>query len=350
MSAQRPQIIQENQSLAEITTFEIGGPARYFAEPQEIKQILEIVAWARQENLELYPLGGGSNILASDAGYNGLILRPDNRTIEVLEQSGDQVLIRAGAGTIWDDLVDYTVKREWEGLECLSGIPGRVGASPIQNIGAYGQEAAQSIAAVETLNITSGMQRTFNRRECDFAYRTSNFKTAWKGQYIITAVQFCLTPHGRAELRYRDLCDYFSSDAHPTLPEVRQAVLAIRKSKSMLYDLSDSNHRCAGSFFLNPIIPEQQAQALIQNHPQIPVYPAPENFRKISAAWLISQAGFTKGFKQGRAKLSDKHVLCLVNAGGAAAEEIMDLARLIQKEVERKFAVKLTAEPNLLGF
>ena len=340
MSAHIPEIIKKNRSLAELTTFEIGGAASFFAEPAEPEQLTEIITWANREKL----------LLAADTGYNGLILKPGNKSIDILEETDKQVLIRAGAGVVWDDLAAYAVRSGWSGIECLSGIPGRVGASPVQNIGAYGQEAAHTIEAVEVLDLTDTKSGIFGSRECNFAYRSSNFKTVWKGKYLITAVRFRLSVHGQATLRYKDLQAYFNPGSVPTLSEVRQAVLAIRRAKSTFYDIQDPNHRCAGSFFTNPIVPKEQADDLLRQYPEMPVYPASGNDCKLSAAWLIDHAGFNKGFRYGNAKLSDKHVLCLVNAGGAGAQEILHLAGMVQNGVEKQFGVRLTAEPNLLGF
>lgn len=349
MNIQIPNGIQTNRPISELTTFEIGGPARFFAEPSEMTQIRELLAWAKQTHIPVYPLGDGSNILASDSGYNGLLVRLNNQNIDIINKDEEQVLIRVGAGMIWDNLVSFTVQQDWAGIECLSGIPGRVGASPMQNIGAYGQEAAQAIQAVEVLDMDEMRSLVLQNEDCQFAYRSSNFKTIWQGKYLITAVHFHLHIHGPANLRYRDLQNYFRSNSSPTLSEVRLAVLDIRRSKSMLYDRSDPNHRCAGSFFLNPIVPLQEANLLSQQNPDMPLYPVNNQCCKLSAAWLIDHAGFSKGYQQGCAKLSDKHVLCLVNPGGARAQDIISLAQTIKEKVHQKFGVELTAEPNLLG-
>ncbi|MBQ7567416.1 UDP-N-acetylmuramate dehydrogenase [bacterium] len=345
-----PTGIQKNRLISELTTFEIGGPARYFAEPDSLEKIKEYASWARQEHIPLYPIGGGSNILAGDNGFDGLLLRPNNQTADIILKTSTQAIVRAGAGLPWEDLIDLTIENGWAGLECLTGIPGRVGASPMQNIGAYGQEVSQTIHSIEALDINSGELNTISASECAFGYRTSIFKTAWRGRYIITAVLFRLTPNGQASLQYKELRNYFAQQATPpTLAEVRQAVLNIRSSKAMLHDLSDPNHRNAGSFFLNPIIEQQRTEELLKEYPQMPVYPARTGYCKLSAAWLIANSGLHNGFQQGRAKLSDKHVLCLVNAGNATAEEIMALAQTVQDMVQKKFAITLAAETNLLG-
>ncbi len=347
----RPTCIQDNYPIAELTTFEIGGKARYFAEPASLQQMTEVISWARQSGLPIYPIGGGSNILASEKGYSGILLRPNNQQIEYqLLGKEDSVLVRADAGIVWDDFVAYTVKRGWQGIECLSAIPGRVGASPIQNIGAYGQEVAHTIQAVEVLSLNNGTPATISASDCHFAYRSSIFKTTYRQRYLITAVHFLLSTDKLPELRYRDLKNYFADKPQPSLSELRQAVIAIRKSKSMIYDENDPNHRSAGSFFLNPIIPQEKAKQLAQRYPQMPIYSAPEGFAKLSAAWLMDQSGFHKGFTLGKAKLSDNHNLCLVNTGGAQAEDMLNLARLIQRRVNDDFQIELFAEPNMLGF
>ncbi len=349
--SERPTCIKDNYPIAELTTFEIGGKARYFAEPASLQQMTEVISWAHQSDLPIYPIGGGSNILASENGYPGILLRPNNQRIESqpLEKE-NRVLVRADAGIIWDDFVAYTVERGWQGIECLSAIPGRVGASPIQNIGAYGQEVAHTIHAVEVLSLSDGTPATIPASDCHFAYRSSIFKTNFRQRYLITAVQFLLSPNKLPELRYRDLKNYFADKPQPSLAELRQAIIAIRRSKSMIHDANDPNHRSAGSFFLNPIIPQDKAQQLAQRYPQMPIYSAPEGFAKLSAAWLMDQSGFHKGFTLGKAKLSDNHNLCLVNTGDAQAEDIINLAQLIQQHVKDDFQIELIAEPNMLGF
>lgn len=344
-----PSFVAENCPIASLTTFEIGGCARFLAQPSNDSEIMAALEWARPLGLEIYPLGGGSNILAADAPFNGVLIRPENSEIRVISEDDRQVIISAGAGVVWDDLVAHTVAHNWQGLECLSGIPGRVGASPMQNIGAYGQDVAQTICAVEAREIATGLAVTIAARDCAFSYRSSAFKTIWRGRFIITGVHYRLAKDGAPQLRYRDLTNYFQNAPVPSLAEARQAVLEIRRAKSMLHDTNDPNHRCAGSFFTNPIVEQSLGQELSQRYADMPTYPAEAGRCKVSAAWLIEHAGFPKGYRQGRARLSDKHVLCLVNDGGATAAEVMTLARTIQEGVYQKFGVRLVAEPNIIG-
>lgn len=344
-----PLFVEENCSIASLTTFEVGGIARFLAQPSNETEIVAALQWANTLGLEIYPLGGGSNILASDSPFPGVLIRPENKDIRILDENDCQVLVYAGAGVVWDDFVAYTVEHNWQGLECLSGIPGRVGASPMQNIGAYGQEVAQTIAAVEVREIANGQASVIAAQDCAFAYRSSAFKTAWRGRFLISGVHFRLTKDGQPQLQYRDLSNHFQNSPSPSLAEVRQAVLDIRRAKSMLYDKNDPNHRCAGSFFMNPIVAQSVADDLSQRCADMPVYPAEEGRCKVSAAWLIEHAGFSKGYRQGRARLSDKHVLCLVNDGGAKASELQALAHTIQAGVREKYGIDLVAEPNVIG-
>ena len=344
--------IKENVSLAELTTFAIGGSAAYLACPSNLEELLYCLDFAREKHLPIYPIGQGSNILASDKGFDGLLIKPKIIGITVEKES-----VKAGAGCIWDDLVQYTVEHDLAGLECLSGIPGQVGAAPVQNIGAYGQEVANVIDTVEVLSLADRQLRQLSNEECCFKYRSSNFKTEWAGRYIITAVTFNLKASGAAVMRYQDLQRFFaqrledSPHWQPSLQEVRQAVLAVRRSKSMTYDLANPNHRCAGSFYLNPIIPQAQGEALQARYPQIPVYPVPQpGFCKISAAWLVDNAGFHKGYRWGLAGISTDHALALINPEGKAkAKDILALSHQIVEKVEEIFGIILVPEPNLLG-
>lgn len=340
--------MEEHVPLSRLTTLEVGGPARFLCRPASPEEAWEGLREARRLGLEAYPLGEGSNLLASDEGFPGMLLQYAGAGYE--RRGGS---VRAGAGLRWDELVARSVEEGLAGLECLSGIPGMVGAAPIQNIGAYGQEVAETVACVEVLDREEGGVVRLPREECGFGYRHSRFKGDWRGRYLVTAVEFELRPGGVAILRYGDLQRHFGlapGAPPPGLAEVRQGVLEVRRSKSMVRDPRDPNSRSAGSFFVNPVVPEETASRLTAEHPGMPLYPAPEGWRKLSAAWLIERAGFARGYRRGRAGLSANHVLALVNLGGATAAEILALAAEIRRGVRERFGVVLEPEPDLLGF
>ncbi len=347
-------LILENVPLATLTTLEVGGPARYLARPESTEETRQALALAGRLGLPCYPLGDGSNLLASDEGFDGLLLQPADRDFRMDRPAEDgSVRVLAGAGMDWDELVGRAVGEGLAGLECLSGIPGRVGACPIQNVGAYGQEVADTLHAVHVLDLRTGQEGVLPRDACGFGYRDSLFKGAWRGRYLVTAVEFDLLAGGPAALRYGDLTRHFGlgpKDPPPPLDQVRQAVLEVRRSKSMVRDPRNPNTRSAGSFFTNPLVPRARALELQATWPEMPAHPAGPDMARLSAAWLIQGAGFTKGYARGRAGLSSDHVLALINRGGATAEEILDLAAEIRGQVRARFGVLLNPEPNLLGF
>lgn len=345
----RSDLLQENVPLAGLTTLEVGGPARYFARATQADELRELFGMARRLGVEPYPLGEGSNLLASDEGFAGMLLQSADASFELKPGA----IVRAGAGMRWDDLVARTVEEGLAGIECLSGIPGLAGAAPIQNVGAYGQEVAETLTHVEALDRSTGEIVRFSREECGFGYRMSHFKGRWRNRYFVTAVEFGLRPRGEATIRYGDLQRRFGmreGGPPPPLAEVRQGVLEVRRSKSMVRDPQDPNSRSAGSFFVNPVVPEAQADRLAAEESGLPLYPASPGFRKLSAAWLIERSGFQKGYQRGRAGLSSNHVLALVNRGGATAADLLGLAAEVRRGVRARFGVVLEPEPNLLGF
>jgi len=340
--------------LAPYTTLKVGGPARYFVEAHSESEILEALAYAGEHSLEVFVLGRGSNLVVSDAGWPGLLLKISILGIEAAPKNGD-MLFTAGAGEDWDDLVARSVEQNCAGIECMSGIPGTVGGTPIQNVGAYGQEVAETITTVCVIDTTSGDTREFSNFECGFLYRTSIFNTSQKGRYIVTRVSYALSPGRAPRIEYADLKRYFaSSPSSPTLLQVRNAVREIRASKAMLITANEENSRSAGSFFKNPIISPAE-YARIASLPQCadqtpPRYPAPEGQVKVSAAWLVERAGFRKGFGNGRVGISTKHTLAIVNRGGATAAEIVEFKNKVQQEVFKVFGVQLHPEPVFVGF
>lgn len=350
--------IEENVPLAPLTTLQVGGPARYVASCRGSTDVEAALVVARQQRLATFVLGGGSNLLVADEGFDGLVVQLADEALE-FSAAGERVRLRAGAGLEWDRLVAATVDEGLAGLECLSGIPGRVGAAPMQNIGAYGQEAGECLWAVEVLERQTGRLRTLSREQCGLGYRTSCFKTAWRDRFVVLKVVFELRRERCGAVRYPDLRQLFGkrpAGSGPSLDEVRRAVLAIRREKSMLLSADDPNRRSAGSFFLNPIVSRREAERVREvakiRAPgrEMPSFPAPRDQIKLSAAWLIEIAGFNRGHHQGRAGLSSRHVLAVINRGGATAAELLALAAEIRRTVQRVWGLELNPEPYFLGF
>lgn len=348
--------LESDVPLAPLTTLGVGGSARRLARVKDREQAGALVAWWSslpvQDRPSLLPLGGGSNLLVSDSGFPGLVLKMENRGFDLLEESGERVVVRAGAGMVWDEFVAEAIRRGWSGVECLSGIPGCVGASPVQNIGAYGQEVSETILAVHGFHLPTGAEFSYSNDECGFSYRHSRFKEAGQGEYLILAVDFALVPGGEPAVRYRDLRERCRDRQISNLSELRDLVLEVRREKSMVYDPADPNHRSAGSFFTNPIVEETLAERLVAEF-GMPCYPAGPGQRKLSAAWLIEHSGLPKGFKptpESKVGLSTKHVLALTNRGGASATELVALAEFVGRTVEARFGVTLVPEPVWVGF
>jgi UDP-N-acetylmuramate dehydrogenase len=343
-------LIHENVALAPMTTFRIGGPARYFTEPSTEEALLEAVRFAKRKNLPLFVLGGGSNVLVSDSGFSGLVLRVAIKGVE-WEADQDQTLARAGAGEEWDAFVAQCVERDLAGVECLSGIPGSVGGTPVQNVGAYGQEVSETLLRVRAYDRHTDTLVELSREECRFTYRSSVFNTAARDRYIVLQVTYALANRGEPCVRYADVQREFENKLRPTLRDVRDAVRRIRARKAMLIVEGDPDSRSAGSFFKNPIITEQQFLDLQSRSAAVPPrYSAPSGKVKTAAAWLIERAGFSKGYAIGPAALSSKHTLAVVNRGGASAEDILRLAREIRQCVADKFGIDLVPEPVFVGF
>lgn len=339
--------------LAPLTTLEVGGAARFFVEAQTEQDVLDALHFAETNNLPIFILGGGSNLLVSDNGFYGLVIKISLKGIET-SQDKDEIYVHSAAGEDWDSLVDYCVERNLAGFECLSGIPGTVGATPVQNVGAYGQEVSDTIVNVRVLDRETKEIKLLITNECGFAYRTSIFNTTHKNKYIVLAVNYCLRLNGKPSLRYADLQKYFKDKKEPSLKEVREAVLEIRSAKSMVISPLDENRRSAGSFFKNPIVTKEKFDeienisrnlSLIDETQDVPHYPAGDGLVKVPAAWLIEQSGFYKGFQRGRAGLSTRHTLAVVNRGGATASEIKSLVEDIQVQVNQQFGVQLQPEP-----
>lgn len=347
--------VQSNQTLAPRTTLGIGGPARHLIEAFSIDHVVEALDWVKLESIPLYVLGGGSNLVVSDHGVEGLVLQMMTQGIEVVSEDNEHVDLKVAAGHSWDALVRFACEQNYQGLECLSGIPGTVGATPIQNVGAYGQEVAETISQVRVYDREAGSGRTFMNRSCSFAYRSSRFKHELD-QFVVLEVTFRLRKNGAPAIRYGELQRVFQGRSFPSLLEVREQVLELRRSKSMTLDVqSDPNRKSVGSFFLNAIVPVSKAAEIFGehnvtdlNHLKAPVFAGPTpTERKVAAAWLIEQAGFKKGLRRGNVGISSAHSLALVNHGGATAAELLVFADEIKAGVADKFGIGLEMEPRV---
>lgn len=356
---QSPAFIQQHVPLAPLTTLGVGGPARFFATIRQEFEIPAALAFAAQPELPVFVLGGGSNLVVADTGFPGLILQIALRGVQSTIEN-DFVRVTAAAGESWDAFVAHCVAQGWAGVECLSGIPGSVGGTPVQNVGAYGQEVSETIVHVRAFDRQTGQVVELSNAECQFGYRRSRFNTHERDRFIVLAVTYKLRVHGAPALRYAELKQFVAdSTVPPTLADMRAAVLTIRRRKAMVLDPSDPDTRSAGSFFKNPVIANEEFIAIDSNartagwlkaEEAIPHYPADEGQFKVPAAWLIERAGFTKGYTRGSVGLSSKHALALINRGGARASEIVELMREIQSRVQARFGLALKPEPILLGF
>jgi len=352
--------LQENIPLAPLTTFGLGGPARFFVEAASAADVREAVAFASSKALPLFVLGGGSNLVVSDSGWPGLVLKVAIAGIERRPGEEDgKAVFDAGAGESWDRFVSQAVVARCAGVECLSGIPGSVGGTPVQNVGAYGQEVSQTIASVEVFDRKDSQIRELCREGCGFSYRSSIFNTSERDRFIILRVAYALTPGGEPHLEYADLQRHFEGrETRPNLAETREAVRHIRARKGMLIVANnvagDPDSQSAGSFFKNPVLTEQQHEDLDKRAAAkgftVPSYPALERSRKVSAAWLVEKSGFARGYGFGHVGISSKHALAIVNRGGATAAEILALKDQIQQRVEEIWGVRLEPEPVMVGF
>lgn len=346
--------ILENVPLAPLTTLKVGGPAHYFTEPTSATEVGEAVNFARSRNLPLFVLGGGSNLVISDAGWPGLVLKLAISGIDQREEDG-KALFEVGAGEEWDRFVARAVARNCAGVECLSGIPGSVGGTPVQNVGAYGQEVSETIKSVLVFDLKDGQVRDLCAEACGFQYRTSIFNTSERGRFIILRVTYCLTPGGKPRIEYADLKKHFAGfQQAPSLTSTREAVRRIRATKAMLITPGDEDCRSAGSFFKNPVLAVEQYDELTRRAAakglQIPSYPALDAQKKVSAAWLVEHSGFSKGYSAGRVGISRKHALAIVNRGDATAADILGLKDHIQQRVEELWGIQLEPEPVFVGF
>ncbi|QOT22658.1 UDP-N-acetylmuramate dehydrogenase [Paenarthrobacter sp. YJN-D] len=347
--------------LSDLTTAAVGGPAGNYVEARTEAEIIDAVRSADAAGEKLLIIGGGSNLLISDDGFPGTVVKIASEGFTVnSEDSCGGVSVVVQAGHNWDALVEYSVLHAWSGLEALSGIPGATGATPVQNVGAYGADVSQTIAAVRTWDRERNAVRSFTNSELKFGYRDSILKqTTIEGspRYVVLTVEFQL-PLGRmsAPVRYAELARALGVEAGKRAysNDVRREVLRLRGSKGMVLDASDRDTYSTGSFFTNPIVPADQAAGLPENAPKYPA--GSDGLVKLSAAWLIDHAGFGKGFgleetsvSGGRASLSTKHTLAITNRGSASTEDMLAIAREVRAGVVERFGIELHPEPLLIG-
>ena len=335
--------IEEHYPLQEIHTFHLPVKTRYYVEYDNIDELCSFLS--ESPLLEQYPcyhMGGGSNLLFLH-DYPGVILHSAIRFIEQVSENGDSLVLRAGAGVVWDDFVKYCVENNWGGVENLSLIPGEVGASAVQNIGAYGVEVKDVIERVETIDIHTRQPHIFTNEECKYGYRDSIFKNEYRGQYIVTAVQYRLQKNATFHLDYGNLREAVARCSNPTLADVRRVVIEIRRSK--LPDPDETGN--AGSFFKNPVVPKAHYERLKKRYPDMPHYPVDEARVKLPAGWLIDRAGW-RGKTHGGAGVYEKQSLVLVNRGDATTRDITELADKICRSVKEIYDIDLSPEVNYI--
>ncbi len=344
-----PQDLERDVPLAPRTTLELGGPAECFLAARSTAALQAAMAWAEHEGLPVTFLGGGSNAIVPDEGVAGLVIALETRGVEV-RRAGEKVQVVVAAGEDWDAFVSRAVGEGWAGVECLAGIPGKTGATPIQNVGAYGQEVSHTVVSVGCLDRSTGEVVQRSADACAFGYRDSDFKRR-PGRFVVTDVTFELTPGGAPTLAYRELVE--RAPSAPSLEAVRSLVVELRRRKSMVLDPSDPNRRSAGSFFTNPIVDAErvaavEAEAARRELGPVPQWAAPGG-TKLAAGWLIERAGFPKGRRQGAIGQSSKHALALVHHGGGTTAELLAYADEVVAGVRAVFGITLEREPRLLG-
>lgn len=343
-----------DQPLAPFTSLELGGPAAHFVEVSTRGQVAEALRWAAAQQLPAAILGGGSNLVVGDAGYSGLVVRMATRGIRFTDE-GEQVLLSVEAGEPWQNVVDAALAQDLAGVECLTGIPGSTGATPIQNVGAYGQEIADTLVEVDVLDRDTLRASSLTREQCELRYRDSRFKRE-PGRFVVLGVHLRLRKHGAPALRYAELQRALAGRP-ASLRQVAETVRALRAAKSMLLDPQDENGRSAGSFFKNPIVSAHDAErikaqcvasGLVRTPEEVPCFPAADGV-KLAAAFLIERAGVAKGLRRGAVGVSSKHALCLVHHGDGQTSELLALAHEIQTRVAQAFGVNLELEPVCWG-
>jgi UDP-N-acetylmuramate dehydrogenase len=333
------------ETLAELTTLRLGGPASELVEVHDEAALIDAVRTADEQGIPVLVVGGGSNLVVADEGYAGRVVVVRHGGLAEQSDSCGGAFVEVGAGESWDHVVATAVEGGWVGIEALSGIPGTTGATPIQNVGAYGQEVSQTLARVRTWDRLLGGVRTFAAADCGFGYRTSRFKQD-PGRHVVLSVTFQLTLGDLgAPVEYAELAAALGIEIGQRAPsrDVREAVLGLRRNKGMVLDPDDHDTWSTGSFFTNPVVPAESVPA------GAPAWPQPDGLVKTSAAWLIERAGFAKGYGNDRVRLSSKHTLALTNRGDATTADLLDLARELRDGVEQRFGIVLVNEPVLVG-
>lgn len=336
--------IREEYSLRALNTFGIHATAAYYVSYSSVEDLETLVRDEYFQESRCLHIGEGSNLLFL-TNFRGVILKSEIKDITLISEQEGTILLRVGAGLLWDDLVAYAVEHGYYGVENLSLIPGQVGAAAIQNIGAYGVEIQQVVHSVEAIHRRTGERRVFERDECQYAYRHSFFKEPEASDWIVIYVTLSLSREASLNLGYADLQRYFeSSDIEPSLASLRKAVIEIREAK--LPDYKSLGN--AGSFFMNPIVTAERASELLKAYPSMPHYPQADGTVKLAAGWLIEQVGF-KGYREGDAGVYEKQALILVNHGEATGTDIARLAESIREKVQEVFAVQLTPEVRYIS-
>ncbi len=341
--------IQHDIPLSLHTTFKIGGNARYFFSIKSVDDIKRAIIFSREKELPFFVLGGGSNLLVSDDGFIGVVLKIEISGVEWRDVSDTEVEMVSGAGEVWDDVVSASVERGLSGFENLSGIPGTVGAGPVQNIGAYGREIKDTLSFVEVFDTESFEIKKITRDECLFSYRDSIFKKPDGRKYIITKVVCVLNKKAVIDISYKDLKNFFASkntESNPSILEVRNAVLDIRKAK--LPNLLE--YGTAGSFFKNPIVSSGEYEKLLKKFPSLPAFDLPNGNKKIAVAWVLDNVCKYKGYRDGNVGVYKNQPLVLVNFGGGTASEIKKLSNEMSECVEKNTGLKIFPEIVMLGF
>ncbi len=340
----------ENVPLADLTSLGIGGPARYVVDIDNTVRLTNALTWATKMDLPILVLGDGTNVVVADTGFDGLVVRMNNQSVEC-DTDETKARVIADAGVSWDTLVECCVNEGWTGIECLSGIPGRVGAAPVQNIGAYGQQLSTTLDAVHAIERATGKSRRIAATDCGLGYRTSVFKQSGRDGWVITKVELRLERESTSVVSHHDLLRILG-DRQADVAATRQAVLEVRHNKSMLLDADDRNSKSVGSFFVNPVVSALRANdiARIFADDKMPQQPAGHGHVKLSAAWLIEHCGFTRGESHGRVGLSDHHTLAIVNRDNATATDGIAFAQRIRSRVAEATDIVLEPEPVFVGF
>lgn len=352
--------IEENVSLKEFTTFKVGGPARYFAKVKSVPDVETAVKFAREKSLPIFVLGGGSNILVSDKGFDGLVIHPEMAGIEIISEDENFALIKLGAGEVWDKAVLFAVENNLWGIENLSHIPGNCAAVAVQNVGAYGQEISEFLESVEVFDLQDLSLKNITNEDCKFTYRRSIFNTNEKGRFIILSLTIRLGKKSNPNLSYGDMKRYFEGKENPNLTEIREAIIKIRDSKFPFP--KEAKNGNAGSFFRGPIIGEEHLELIAQKIGQEFGEAAREKLLSMKDKLRVAQGFKTptayfmelaqlKGFEMGNAKINEPQPAILLNGTGeATAKEILELRDYVLRTIKEKFNVELEVEPELIGF